>query len=103
MCDQIRIRSACAYTQSDQSLMSVKLLIEHHLEFLNLKGAAHARLSLIVSKYHIGGKYMSGLIFLHLGEMHTLMGFIRFICELLESTFACVQRLMTDKQKIHKI
>ena len=40
-----RLRSACAYAQSDQSLclsfeyfMSVKLLIEHHLEFLGLKG-----------------------------------------------------------------
>ena len=39
------LRSACAYAQSDQSLcwslecsMSVKLLSEHHLEFLSLKG-----------------------------------------------------------------
>ena len=38
-------RSACAYAQSDQSLcltleysMSVKLLTEHHLEFLGLTG-----------------------------------------------------------------
>ena len=38
-------RSACAYWQSDQSLclsleysMGVKLLTEHHLRFLNLKG-----------------------------------------------------------------
>ena len=45
MCDQQWLRSACAYAQSDQSLcwtleyyMSVKLLTEHHLEFLNLKG-----------------------------------------------------------------
>ena len=45
MCDQQSLRSACAYTQSDQSLclslvyyMSVKLLTEHHLEFLSLKG-----------------------------------------------------------------
>ena len=44
MCDQQRLRSACAYAQSDQSLskwleysISVKLLIEHHLEFLSLK------------------------------------------------------------------
>ena len=42
----IRLRvSACAYVQSDQSLclsleysMTVKLLTEHHLEFLSLKG-----------------------------------------------------------------
>ena len=44
MCDQQRLRPACAYAQSDQSLcksleysMSVKLLTEHHLEFLTLK------------------------------------------------------------------
>ena len=45
MCDQQRLGPACAYAQSDQSLclpleylMSVKLLTEHHLEFLSLKG-----------------------------------------------------------------
>ena len=46
MCDQQMLRPACAYAQSDQSLclsheysMSVKLLTEHHLEFLSLKGS----------------------------------------------------------------
>ena len=45
MCDQQSLRSACAYVQSDQSpclsleyFISVKLLTEHHLEFLTLKG-----------------------------------------------------------------
>ena len=45
MCDQQTLRSACAYAQSDQSLCKslgysiiVKLLTEHHLEFLSLKG-----------------------------------------------------------------
>ena len=45
MCDQQRLRPACAYAQSDQSLclsleysMIVKLLTERHLEFLSLKG-----------------------------------------------------------------
>ena len=44
MCDQQSLISACAYAQSDQSLcwsleysMIVKLLTEHHLEFLCLK------------------------------------------------------------------
>ena len=44
MCDQQRLRSACAYAQSDQSLcssleysMSVKLMTEHLLEVLSLK------------------------------------------------------------------
>ena len=45
MCDQQRLRPACAYALSDQSLcwsleyfMTVKLLIKHNLEFLSLKG-----------------------------------------------------------------
>ena len=44
MCDQQRLRPACAYAQSDQSLckwleysMTVKLLIKQHLEFLSLE------------------------------------------------------------------
>ena len=44
-CDQQRLRPACAYAQSDQSLcqsledhMSVKLQAVHHLEFLSLQG-----------------------------------------------------------------
>ena len=45
MCDQQSRRSAWAYKQSDQSFclsleysLTVKLLTEHHLEFLHLKG-----------------------------------------------------------------
>ena len=45
MCDQQRLRPACAYAQPDQSLcksleysMNVQLLAEHLLEFLSLKG-----------------------------------------------------------------
>ena len=45
MCNQQRLRPACAYAQTDQSLcwsceyyISVKLLTEHRLEFLSLKG-----------------------------------------------------------------
>ena len=45
MCDQQRLRQACANAQTDQSLcksleysMSVKLLTEQHLEFLSLTG-----------------------------------------------------------------
>ena len=45
MCDQQSLRSACAKAQSDQSLClaleysrTVKLLTEHHLEFLSFKG-----------------------------------------------------------------
>ena len=35
--------------------MIAKLLTEHHLEFLSLKGAAEARPSLHMSKCHIDG------------------------------------------------
>ena len=45
VCVQQRLRPACAYAQSDQSLclsleysLNIKLLHEHHLEFLSLKG-----------------------------------------------------------------
>ena len=45
LCDQQSLRSACAYGQSDQRIcltleysMIVKLLTEHHLEILSLKG-----------------------------------------------------------------
>ena len=45
MCDQQRLRPACTYGQSDQSLcwsleysMTVMLLTEQRLEFLSLKG-----------------------------------------------------------------
>ena len=46
MCNQQRLRPACTYVQSDQSLclsleysMTVKLLIEQHLEFLSFTGS----------------------------------------------------------------
>ena len=42
--------------------MTVKLLTEHYLEFLSLKGDAQARLSLHLLKCHIVGNHMSWLI-----------------------------------------
>ena len=69
MCDQQSLRSACAYVQSDPSLCSsleysmiVKLLTEHHLEFISLKEAAEARPSLHLSKCHIVGNLMHWFI-----------------------------------------
>ena len=38
--------------------MIIKLLTEHHLEFLSLKKAAEARPSLHISKCHIVGNLM---------------------------------------------
>ena len=43
--------------------MIVKLLTEHHLDFLSLKKAAQTRTSLHMSKYHIVGNRMHWLIF----------------------------------------
>ena len=71
MYDQQRLRPACAYAQSDQSIslsleysMTVKLLTEHHLEFLGLKEAAQARMSLHLSKcYTVGNHVMSQIVF----------------------------------------
>ena len=54
------------YAQSDQNLclsleytMIVKLLTEQHLEFLSLKEAAQAHLSVHLSKCHIVGNHVS--------------------------------------------
>ena len=49
----VRLRPACPYAQSDHSIcesleysMTVKLLTEHHLEFISLKGGGIAPLDL---------------------------------------------------------
>ena len=42
--------------------MIVKLLTEHHLEFLSLKKAAEARLSLHLSKCQLVGNLMRKLL-----------------------------------------
>ena len=42
--------------------MIVNLLTEHHLEFLSLKEAAQARLSLHLSNCHIVGNHVPRLI-----------------------------------------
>ena len=41
--------------------MNIKLLTEHHLQFLSLKEVAQARLSLHLLKCHIVGNHMSRL------------------------------------------
>ena len=70
MCDQQRLRPACTYAQTDQGFcesleysLCVKLLTEHHLEFLSLIEAAQAGMSLHMSKYHIVGNHMSWFIY----------------------------------------
>ena len=70
MCAQQRLRPACAFAQTDQSIclshiysIRIKLLIELNLEFLSLTGGAEARLSLHLSKCHIVGNHMLRLIY----------------------------------------
>ena len=48
--------------------MIVKLLTKQHLECLSLKGAAQARLSLHLSRYHIVGNHISRLIWVSTRE-----------------------------------
>ena len=70
MCDQQRLRPACAYAQSDQSLclslgysMIVKLLAEQHLEFLNLKrGCAGYSESILVKMPHCWKHHVAACI-----------------------------------------
>ena len=49
------------YVRSEKS-QSVKLLTEHHLEFLSLKGGCTFSYESALSKYHIAGNHMSWLI-----------------------------------------
>ena len=69
MCDQQSLRSACAYAQSDQSLckslgysITVKLLTEHHLEYLSLKGDSTDSSESALVKMPRYGNHMSRLI-----------------------------------------
>ena len=73
MCDQQSLRSACAYAQSDQSLcssleysMTVKLLTEHHLDILSLKGGCTGSFESTHFEYHIVGNHMPWLNYVHL-------------------------------------
>ena len=47
---------------SGLNILAHRLLTEHHLEFLSLKEAVHARLSIHMSKCHIVGIHMLWLI-----------------------------------------
>ena len=54
-------RSLISAFASRLNILTVELLTEHHLEFLSLKEAGQARLSLHLSQYHIVGNHMSRL------------------------------------------
>ena len=61
---QISLRSLIRAFSSPLHILLIKLLTEHHLEFLSLRqGTAQAPLSLHLSKCHIVGNLMLWLIF----------------------------------------
>ena len=78
MCDQQSLRSACAYAQSDQSLclsleysLTVKLLSEHHLEFLSLKGGCRGSSeSTLVKMSNCWKSHAAAPILFQLSRMH---------------------------------
>ena len=92
MSDQQSLRSACAYVQSDQSLcwsleypMSVKLLSEHRLEFLSLKGDYTCQNAILVeitcfSSYIIRGAFGKFLTwsFISVTDLQTLSCLVLF-------------------------
>ena len=87
MCDQQSHRSACAYAQSDQSLcysleysLSVKLLTEHHLEFLSLKGDCTDSSESSLVKMHIVENHMSRLNYIVSVHYNTLVETILRVC-----------------------
>ena len=80
MCDQQSLRSACAYAQSDQSLcwsleysMSVKLLTEHHLEFLSLNGGSEGSSeSTLVKMLHCWKSHVTAHMYMNFANsVHT--------------------------------
>ena len=77
LCDQQSLRSARTYAQSDQSLclsleysMSVKLLTEHNLEFLSLKGdcTGSSESTLVKIPNCLKSRVMAHLIFVFLDQ-----------------------------------
>ena len=50
--------------------MIVKLLTEHHLEFLSLKGDCTTSSEFTMSKCHIVGNHMLRINYLRLTQMH---------------------------------
>ena len=110
MCDQQSLRSACAYAQSDQSLcplleysMTVKLLTEHHLEFLSLKpGCTGLSESTLVKmshcwKSHVVGTQHPKYIFRMMGKkiitiLCSFIGFANFYCLIISNSIVKIRK-----------
>ena len=70
--------------------MIVKLLAEHHLEFLSLKGGAEARPSIHMSKGHIVGNLMHWLILCYKRQYSLLFSQYSLIFSLLSPHMAVI-------------
>ena len=90
MRDQQSLKSACVNTQSDQSLcyaleysMSVKLLTEHHLEFLSLKGGwTGLSKSTLVKMPHCWKSHVTAQLYMYPSQ-HTVSGPYLFVSKML--------------------
>ena len=79
--------------------MIVRLLTEHHLEFLSIKEAAEARLSLHMSKCHIVGNLMHWLIIIQFSrDLST-----QLTDKLLRLRQACDSRVSTEPSLLANI
>ena len=80
MCDQQKFRPACAYAQSGQSLylslkfsMNIKLLTEHHLDFISLKGGRTGSFeSTLVEMTHCWKSHVAAYIILLRAYFHKM-------------------------------
>ena len=100
MCDQQRLRPACAYAQTDQSIClsleystSVKQLTEHHLEFLSSKvGCTGSSKSTLVKMLHCWKSHTVDQILKTqtktLIHLHLFLIFLLFYFSFLFDTFA---------------
>ena len=97
MCNQQSLRSACSYAQSDQSLclspeysMIVKLLTEHHLEFLSLKwGCRGSSESTIVKMPHCWNFYALAQIIVILPSLAFYCFFSTRLINLIKHEYSC--------------
>ena len=107
MCDQQRLRPACAYAQPDLSLcssleysMSVKLLTEHHLEFLSLIGGctgSYETTLVLLLEITCHGSYevcLEKVILISTPSKYTCMPIFGLIFFLVLSFLVCEQRML---------
>ena len=102
MCDQQRLRPACAYAQSDQSLflsleysMTVKLLTLQHLEILSLKGGfTGSSESTLVIMHHCWKSHVTAHI---ISLRQSLLASHLYINSLLQSLLASHKKRQMEK------